>query len=122
MADKTRANHLYWETEGSIAQIADKLGVSRRALYELVDPLPSGAECESCGAELYYSNRSAKVSATGRCLMCGNERVVEVESIADEYDEFHYEDPRKRQAQVAMYAVAGIALFAAGLILIRRRR
>lgn len=122
MADKTRANHLYWETKGSVAQIADRLGVSRRALYELIDPLPSGAECESCGAELYYGNRSAKANSTGRCLVCGNEHAVEAQDVAGEYQEFHYLDPRRHQAKMAMYAVAGFALFAAGLILIRRRR
>jgi predicted DNA-binding protein YlxM (UPF0122 family) len=32
---EAEANRLYWQTETSVAEIADKLNVSRRALYEL---------------------------------------------------------------------------------------
>jgi hypothetical protein len=35
------ANRLYWETETSVADIAQQLELSRRSLYDSVDPLPS---------------------------------------------------------------------------------
>ena len=41
--DAAEANRLYWETEQSVADIAQQLDISRRALYGAVRPLPAGA-------------------------------------------------------------------------------
>ena len=68
------ANRLYWESDDSVAEISNRLGLSRRALYEVIEPYAAGAECPDCGSELYYGNRSAKSSGMARCLMCGKER------------------------------------------------
>src|SRR5437773_529299 len=79
--DKTavisEANRLYWHTDESVAEISNRLGLSRRALYELVEPVPAEIECGNCGAELYYANRSAKAAGVARCLMCGSERELD---------------------------------------------
>ena len=72
----SEANRLYWETDRSIANISETLGISRRALYELVEPESAGATCGNCGGDLVYINRSAKASSLGRCQQCGSENEV----------------------------------------------
>ena len=118
MAGKSNAesvNHLYWETESSVAEIADQLGISRRALYELIEPLPSGAECATCGAEMTYANRSAKATNAGRCIVCGSERVIEEPAL----EEYHFDKP----TEVWPYVIIGAAVFGIiATLLIRRRR
>lgn len=64
------ANRLYWETDDSVARIADHLDVSRRALYDAVRPLSTGATCESCGGELTFENRSARKLGVTVCTAC----------------------------------------------------
>jgi hypothetical protein len=64
------ANRLYWNSELSVAEIATRLDLSRRALYDLVRPLPADAPCPDCGAGLGYTNRSARDSGRGACAAC----------------------------------------------------
>lgn len=64
------ANRLYWETDDSVASIANRLDVSRRALYAVVRPLSTGAPCESCGGELTFENRSARKLGVTVCPAC----------------------------------------------------
>lgn len=64
------ANRLYWESEDSVAEIADRLELSRRALYELVEPLPTGNECPVCGGPLAFENRSARTAGDATCPVC----------------------------------------------------
>jgi hypothetical protein len=68
-----QANQLYWRTDRSIADIAETLGVSRRALYELVLPENTGVACENCGTDVVFANRSAKAAQLARCPSCGSE-------------------------------------------------
>jgi hypothetical protein len=70
------ANRLYWESELSVGAIADQLGISRRALYEALDPEPAGAPCPDCGAELVFANRSAQIAGEAQCRGCGLEADV----------------------------------------------
>lgn len=74
MNDATRsaeANRLYWQTETPVAEIAERFDFSRRALYEVVAPLPAGAACPSCGQGLHYENRSARRDGQATCAECG---------------------------------------------------
>src|SRR5690606_15080067 len=64
------ANRLYWETETSAAEIAQQLELSRRALYDSVDPLPTSASCEVCGTPLVFENRSARNAGIETCPAC----------------------------------------------------
>jgi len=112
-SDAERVNHLYWETESSVAEIADELSISRRALYQLLEPLPTGVDCAKCGAELRFANRSAKATNAARCIVCGSESVID-----EPMEDFHFEQP----GDVWPYVVIGAAI--AGIIatvLIRRR-
>ena len=70
-ANVLEANHLYWDTEESVASIADQLDLSRRALYEALQPLAAGVSCSTCGAELTFENRSARKLGTAACSACG---------------------------------------------------
>jgi hypothetical protein len=76
MADdpNTRAelNRLYWETDASVADIGDRLDISRRALYEGIEPRPAGVPCSECGSPLVYRNRTALDNREAECLDCGH--------------------------------------------------
>lgn len=128
-------NRLYWETDDSVAEISNQLGVSRRALYDHVEPLPVGVQCASCGAEMYYSNRSARAAGMARCLMCGNEREIDPGVSADEAGAIppygagwpaaakpSDHQLRDRAVTIAGFAIAGVAVGAIATLLVRRRR
>lgn len=69
--DREQANHLYWHTDESVARIAERLDVSRRGLYEALDPIGAGAPCPTCGAQLTYTTRSARQQGDAVCEQCG---------------------------------------------------
>ena len=76
MADqetRNELNRLYWDSDESVAGIADRLGISRRALYEDLEPLPAGARCPDCDAALGYRNRTAAENREAECPACGRE-------------------------------------------------
>jgi transposase-like protein len=76
--DKVEANRLYWETDESVADIARRLDMSRRALYVAVEPLPTGGRCERCGGPLTYENRSARTAGHASCEACAEDEDTEV--------------------------------------------
>jgi transposase-like protein len=73
---QAEANRLYWETDESVAEIARRFDLSRRALYDAIEPLPSGGRAR-CAARRSASRtdrharpvmprvRSARPRATG---------------------------------------------------------
>jgi hypothetical protein len=65
-----RANELYWDSERSVNQIADDLGLSKGALYGMIRPLPVEGACPDCGADVVYANRTAKDRGRVDCLQC----------------------------------------------------
>jgi hypothetical protein len=69
-ATTAEANRMYWETEDSVAEIAARLDISRRALYEAIEPLPTGAACPTCGGPLSFENRSARTAGEAACPVC----------------------------------------------------
>ena len=73
--DQARAeiNRLYWGSDASVGEIADRLGVSRRALYDSIDPTPAGEPCPDCGSELGFRNRTAAERREASCAECGRE-------------------------------------------------
>ena len=128
-------NRLYWETDDSVAEISNQLGVSRRALYDQVEPLPAGLQCASCGAELYFNNRSARAAGVARCLMCGSELEVDPDVSADDVGTIPpygagwpaaatpaERQLRDRAVMIAGFAIAGMAVGAIATLLVRRRR
>jgi hypothetical protein len=129
MADElatTEANRLYWETDESVAEIADQLDLSRRALYGAVRPLSSGASCTRCGGELQYENRSARKAGQAACTGCGATEYVEPESAdagprpplsvvagdprTDAMLDMRDPDLRHRAVVLGSAAIAGVAL------------
>lgn len=73
MADSSTApelNRLYWETDASVSEIADQLDISRRALYDGIEPRPAGRRCPECGAPLGFRNRTALENQEAECPAC----------------------------------------------------
>lgn len=73
MADSNTAaelNRLYWETDASVSEIADQLDISRRALYDGIEPRPAGHRCPECGAPLGFRNRTALENQEAECPAC----------------------------------------------------
>ena len=117
------ANRLYWETDHSVAEIAQQLELSRRALYDAVEPLPSGSSCTTCGSPLVYENRSARNSGQEVCPACeaAHDEAELVAAAADAGDDRAVYDPNNA-VRVGSAALAGAALGAlATLILVPRR-
>jgi hypothetical protein len=68
-----KANRLYWESDHSVNAVAEKLGVSKGRLYDLVAPLPLDVRCPDCGGELAFPNRTARDRGLVTCDTCGFE-------------------------------------------------
>jgi predicted RNA-binding Zn-ribbon protein involved in translation (DUF1610 family) len=75
------ANRLYWHSELGVNQIAEEMGVSKGALYTLVNPLASGLSCPRCDSELMFPNRTARDRGFVSCSNCGfEEELSELEA------------------------------------------
>jgi hypothetical protein len=66
----SEANRLYWDTEESVAEIAQRLDLSRRALYQVIEPVATGTFCDVCGGPLVFENRSARTAGDATCPVC----------------------------------------------------
>jgi hypothetical protein len=82
-AAAAEANRLYWETDDSVAEISDRLRISRRALYEAVEPLPTGAACTTCGGPLTFENRSARTAGEAACTICATTGATDIREPVD---------------------------------------
>ena len=74
MADdetRERINRLYWDSDASVGEIADQVGVSRRALYDAIEPRPASRSCPECGGALGFRNRTAAEGGEAECADCG---------------------------------------------------
>jgi Zn ribbon nucleic-acid-binding protein len=136
--DQSRAelNRLYWESDESVAGIADRLDISRRALYDSIEPRPAGAPCPQCGTALVFRNRMALENRQAECPECGHEQTVE----ATAPEPVDRPEPRRRDgtpepigrppirrlpqsgggAGLGVALVAGLALGAATAYLLKR--
>jgi len=66
-------NRLYWESDESVNQISDELGLSKGGFYGLIAPLPAGLPCPDCGEEMVFPNRTARDKGFLACPKCGME-------------------------------------------------
>ncbi len=73
---RVEANRLYWETDAPVGRIAETLGISRRALYELLERIPADAPCPECGGPVLFANRLARSTGEAQCGACGASTVV----------------------------------------------
>jgi hypothetical protein len=133
----TEANRLYWETEESVAEIAQRLDLSRRALYDAVQPFGAGVSCPRCGGEFHFENRSARKSGQGTCSSCGNTgyvdgvaegdpetaqlAVVAGDPESDPMRDMREPDLRHRAVVLGGAAIAGVALGTFAAIIATRR-
>lgn len=122
-------NRLYWDTEESVAEISGRLGISRRGLYEMIEPFAAGAQCERCGGELYYANRSAKAAGVARCPNCGMERELDEDVSHEDVGMIPQYEPhtersgmRDRAVAIGGYALAGVVVGAIATLIVRRTR
>jgi len=77
-----KASARYWESDESVNGIAEKLGISKGRLYDLLRPLPVEGSCPKCGeAPPVYLNRTARDREQASCLVCGWEG--ELEALGD---------------------------------------
>lgn len=67
------ANRLYWDTDLPVGEIASRLDLSRRALYDAIRPVPATGRCARCGTRLEYPNRSSRDQGRATCRRCGSE-------------------------------------------------
>jgi MYXO-CTERM domain-containing protein len=126
-AASEEANGLYWGSELSVNQIAEKLDLSKGRLYEMIRPDPTGLFCPLCGAEADYPNRTAREKAKVLCPECGFEGTdMELVHPDTEYEDFGdqvaaaTEDAWRPSRNVFWGAVLLGA--AAGIVLVRRRK
>jgi hypothetical protein len=70
-----KANRLYWESDESVNQISDELGLSKGGFYGVISPLPAGLPCPDCGEEMVFPNRTARDKGFLACPNCGMEEV-----------------------------------------------
>jgi len=73
---RLEANRLYWETDAPVGRIAETLGISRRALYELLERVPAERPCPECGGPVLFANRLARSTGEAQCGACGASTVV----------------------------------------------
>jgi hypothetical protein len=110
------ANRLYWESDVSVAEIAQRLELSRRALYAAIQPLPADRNCERCGGKMTYENRSARASDQAVCLAC--EEPEQVDAAVPQGPPA----AENAMARLAGAALAGMALGAlVTMVLVPRR-
>lgn len=77
-------NRLYWQTDASVADIADQLDISRRALYDAIEPAQAGRACPECGSPMEFRNRTAQTRGEAECPNCGLESDLDTEPQAPE--------------------------------------
>ena len=66
-----RANELYWKSDLSVNQIAERLDLSKGALYGLIEPLPVELECPVCSNQVAFTTRTAQERGQLSCPDCG---------------------------------------------------
>ncbi len=122
-------NRLYWQTEASVADIADELHISRRALYDAIEPASAGAECPECGTPLEYRNRTAQNRGEAECPGCGLEPDLEEAGEPGSDDPYATRMPldvgsldATRAFMLAGAVLTGLAVGAAAALLGRRSR
>ena len=78
-------NELYWNSDRTVEEIVDDLGIGRNTLYSAVRPQPAGASCPDCGQGLVFTNRSNRTSATATCRSCGLESDLSARMEAEDF-------------------------------------
>jgi hypothetical protein len=132
------ANRMYWDEEAPVAEIAERLDLSRRALYDALKPIGANVPCSNCGANLQFGNRSARRAGIAACPACGLEQtigepvaqnqetaptfsVLSREAPPSDRPDMRTPDLRHRAIVIGGAAIAGVALGTVAALLATRR-
>lgn len=63
-------NRMYWDSDDSVNRIAERLDLSKGALYGLIEPAPTDGTCPDCGSSLSFGNRTARDRGLAECIAC----------------------------------------------------
>ena len=63
-------NRMYWDSDESVNRIAERLDLSKGALYGMIEPAPADGACPDCGAPLSFGNRTARDRGLAECVGC----------------------------------------------------
>ncbi len=67
-----KASERYWESDESVNGIAERFGISKGRLYDLLRPFPVEGSCPKCGGTPpAFLNRTARDRGQVSCLLCG---------------------------------------------------
>ena len=67
----SQLDHLYWNTDLPVAEIAERLGLPANQLSLYTTPQPAGVQCYLCHADLAFTSRSSRNGQRPRCRSCG---------------------------------------------------
>ena len=63
-------NRMYWDSDESVNRIAERLDLSKGALYGMIEPAPADGTCLDCGSSLSFGNRTARDRGLAECAVC----------------------------------------------------
>lgn len=63
-------NRVYWDSDESVNRIAERLDLSKGALYGMIEPAPADGTCPDCGSSLSFGNRTARDRGLAECVAC----------------------------------------------------
>jgi hypothetical protein len=66
----SQLDHLYWNTDLPVAEIAERLGLPASQLSLYTTPQPAGVQCYLCRADLAFTSRSQRNGQRLRCRTC----------------------------------------------------
>ena len=117
-------NKLYWGSDISVNQIAEKLDLSKGRLYGLLVPLPTGEQCPDCGEETGYANRTARDRNRAMCPSCAEGAPARRRKAAVKPASTSSKAPARHAPEIRSRALLGAALLgvAAGLFFAAHRR
>lgn len=65
-----RVNRMYWDSDESVNRIAERLDLSKGALYGMIEPAPADRTCPDCTSLLSFGNRTARDRGLAECVPC----------------------------------------------------
>ncbi len=66
----SQLDHLYWNTDLPVAEIAERIGLPANQLSLYATPQPAGVQCYLCHADLAFTSRSQRNGQRLRCRTC----------------------------------------------------
>ncbi len=73
---RAQAHDAYWHSDETVDQVANRLGISRNALYSAIQPFDAATPCPRCEASLVFTNRSSRSASRATCVACETEILI----------------------------------------------